>query len=89
LERFDRDYRSLSKTEKDAFKIAVKKFVEDLERGRGFRKGLRVKGVQSSAGTYEMAWAEDGRATFSYGPSVRNNEPHVIWRRIGSHDILG
>lgn len=88
LQRFNRDYDALSPEEKRAFKEAVAKFVEDLERGRGFRKGLRVKGVQGAPGIFEMTWADDGRATFSYGRSVRGNEPHVIWHRIGSHDVI-
>lgn len=89
LLRFNRDYEALNAEEKSAFKDAVRKFVEDLERGEGFRKGLRVKGVRGSPGVYEMTWAGDGRATFSYGNSVRKGEPHVIWRRVGSHDVIG
>ena len=88
LARFDRDYEALSPAQRTAFRAAVKKFVEDLERGEGFRKGLRVKGVQGSPGTYEFTWADDGRATFSFGKSLRGKEPHVIWRRVGTHDVL-
>lgn len=89
LLRFDRDYASLSSAEKTAFKAAVKKFVADLERGHGFRNGLRVKGVQGSSGLYEMTWADDGRATFSYGDSIRADEPHIVWHRVGSHGVIG
>ena len=35
-----------------------------------------------------MTFAPDGRATFTYGAPVRENEPHVAWRRIGTHDIF-
>jgi hypothetical protein len=89
LRRFDRDYDSLSPDAKSAFKGAVKKFVADLERGQGFRKGLRVKGVQGSPGLYEMTWAADGRATFSYGDSIRGDEPHIVWHRVGDHGAIG
>ncbi len=88
LPRFDRDWAELSAEQKAAFKGAVRKFVDDLERGRGFRKGLRVKGVQGSPGIYELTWADDGRATFQYGESPAKGEPHVIWRRIGTHSVL-
>jgi hypothetical protein len=88
LQRFDRDYAALSPAEKRAFKEALRKFVEDLERGQGFRKGLRVKGVQGAPGVFEMTWADNGRATFSYGRSLRGTEPHVIWHRVGSHAVL-
>jgi hypothetical protein len=85
---FNRDARTLSPDEHEALKIAVEKFVEDLKRGEGFRKGLRVKGVQGAKGVFEMTWADDGRATFEYGPPVREGEPHIIWRRVGGHRIL-
>jgi hypothetical protein len=62
--------------------------VADLERGQGFRKGLRVKGVQGSPGLYEMTWAGDGRATFSYGASIRADEPHIVWHRVGDHGVI-
>lgn len=87
LPRFLRDYAALTPEQRLAFKRAVDRFVVDLERGR-FRAGLRIKGVQGTPGAYEMTWAPDGRATFEYGTPLRGEEPHVIWRRIGSHTIL-
>jgi hypothetical protein len=35
-----------------------------------------------------MTWAPNGRATWQYGPEQRPGERHVIWRRIGTHDIF-
>jgi hypothetical protein len=35
-----------------------------------------------------MTWAPDGRALFSYGESVLAGQPHVIWERIGGHEIF-
>ncbi len=35
-----------------------------------------------------MGTGPAGRATFKYGTEVRPGTPHVIWRRIGTHDIL-
>ena len=65
----------------------VDEFVEDLRRGV-FRKGLRIKRVHKVEGVWEITWAPDGRATFHYGPSIRPGDPHIIWRRIGGHEIL-
>jgi hypothetical protein len=87
LPGFLRDYQALTDDERAAFRRAVAKFVSDLRVGQ-FRRGLRVKGVQGSEGVFEMTWAGDGRATFQYGPEVRRGEPHVVWRRIGTHAIL-
>ena len=88
LPRFWRDWTRLSSEAQEAFLAAVDKFIDDLETGRGFRSGLRVKGVRGTPGAYELTWAPDGRATFSYGRSIVGDEPHVIWRRIGTHEIL-
>ena len=86
-DRFRRDYAKLTAAQKAAFREAVAKFVADLPSGR-FRPGLRVKGVQGADSVFEMTWADDGRATFEYGPAVREAEAHIVWRRIGTHDIF-
>ena len=67
---------------------AVAEMLEDLRSRVGFRVSLRVKSVQGHPGVFEMTWANDGRATFSYGSEQRPGEAHIIWRRIGGHDIL-
>lgn len=88
LPSFIKDWKRLRPTDQRAFLEAVKRFVADLRRGGGLRPGLRVKGVQAAEGIFELTWASDGRATFSYGPEERPGEPHIIWRRIGTHEIL-
>jgi hypothetical protein len=88
LLRFMREFTKLSDAEQDQFIDAMKVMVTDLRAGRVFRSGLRVKGVQGYPGVFEMTWADDGRATFMYGAEQRPGEAHIIWRRIGGHDIL-
>jgi hypothetical protein len=88
LDSFRTDYKQLTHEQRQAFKAAVRQFVEDLKRGQGFRPGLRVKGVRIRKGVFEMTWSGDGRATFSYGTSPHPGDVHIIWRRIGGHDIL-
>lgn len=88
LPRFGADCDDLTPAQQAAFLVAVVLFVEDLQAGRRFRKGLRVKGVKGAPGVFEMTWAPDGRATFRYGEPVREGEPHIVWRRIGTHDIF-
>lgn len=87
LPQFDRDFAALTKEQKRAFRAAVHKFVADLERGT-FRAGLRVKGIRSARGIFELTWAPNGRATFEYGTPIREGEPHIVWRRVGTHDVL-
>jgi hypothetical protein len=88
LARFGADFDVLSPKQQAAFLVAVTQFVDDLRSGREFRKGLQVKGVQGATGIFEMTWADDGRATFEYGEAVIAGEPHIIWRRVGTHAIL-
>jgi hypothetical protein len=84
--QFDRDWKGLSSADCDRYRVAFRRFDADLGAGR-FRPGLRVKGVQGAPGVFEMTWAPNGRATFEYGVS-KGSGAHVIWRRIGTHDIL-
>jgi hypothetical protein len=88
LPAFDADWKALSHDDRGRFRAAIAAFVEDLGGGHGFRPGLRVKGVRGRRGVFDMTWAPDGRATFSYGASLQEGEPHVIWRRIGTHSIF-
>lgn len=92
LPRFTNDLDRLTPQQRYRFRRTVAAFVDDLRTGRQFRPGLRVKRVQRAAGIYERTWSMGtgpaGRATFEYGSEVRPGTPHVIWRRIGTHDIL-
>ena len=85
--QFGRDYDGLTSAQQLAFRTALARFIADLRQGR-FRPGLRVKRVQGYAGVWEMTWAPNGRATFQYGDEIRPGEPHIIWRRLGTHDIF-
>jgi hypothetical protein len=88
LDSFWRDWNGLTPEQQRLFHTALEKFVADLRGGKGFRSGLRVKGVRGAEGIFELTWAGDGRATFAYGRAVKGEEPHIIWRRIGSHRIF-
>jgi hypothetical protein len=85
--RFDKDWADLDATDRAQFRKAVRNFITDLEKGT-FRPGLRVKRVQGTDGVFEMTFAPDGRATWQYGEERVPGLAHVIWRRIGTHDIL-
>ncbi len=85
---FGKDFALLDPADEQRFRRKVREeFVSDLEAGK-FRAGLRVKGVHGAQGVFEMTWAPDGRATFEYGEEQIAGEPHVIWRRVGTHDVF-
>ncbi len=88
LARFGTDFDSLSAPQQAAFLAAIEAFVSDLSAGSGFRPGLRVKGVKGARGVFEMTWVPDGRATFEYGGAIADKEPHIIWRRVGTHAVF-
>ncbi|PZT76671.1 MULTISPECIES: hypothetical protein [unclassified Streptomyces] len=48
------------------------------ERAR-FQDCVRKKFVPDAAG---------GRATWQYADEVRAGEPHIVWRRVGGHEIF-
>lgn len=86
-ERFLGEFRRLTPEQQRRFKEALQWFVDDLASGT-LRPTLRVKRVTSHPGVWEMNWDSDGRATFEYGAAELPNERHIIWRRIGAHDIF-
>jgi hypothetical protein len=67
---------------------AVAMLVDDLRVGGRPRPTLRVKRVITHPGVWELSWAPDGRATFTYGEEQIPGHPHIVWRRIGTHDIF-
>jgi len=86
--RFLADYAKLSPAQQAAFRRATQLFREGLATGE-FHPSLRVKGFKSEPGWYEMSWAPDGRALWAYGNPVRSNTgPHIVWLRVGTHDIF-
>jgi hypothetical protein len=87
--RFDREFRRLSRELQRAFLRVLPLFIGGLRSSPpDFPPRLRVKRVEGSHGVWEMSFSADGRATFEYGPERIAGNPHVVWRRIGTHDIL-
>ena len=85
--RFERNRKQLTPESRALSQpVNTGQYVPDLARGV-FRAGLQVTGVQAAPGVSAMTWAPDSRATFSYRPGQQAGEPHLIWRRIGTHDI--
>lgn len=82
-----RDYARLTDVQVRAWVRMRRRFVAGLK-ARHLDPALRVKRVQGHPGVWEITWAPDGRATFHYGDEVRPGDPHVVWRRIGTHEIL-
>ena len=90
---FQRDRNKLTDAQAERFKARLTDFIDDLremETGQRswFRPGLRVKKLTDTPDVYEMSWAPDGRAAFAMGDPIVANKLHIVWLRVGSHDIL-
>ncbi|MFC9431659.1 hypothetical protein [Streptomyces sp. NPDC056987] len=89
LPRFTTDLQHLTPTQRRRFRrVVLDAFVHDLRPGHQFRPGLRIKRVRCAPGVYELTWAPDGRATWSYGPERLAGECHIVWRRVGTHSVF-
>lgn len=86
--RFERDFKRLGPAERTRLERARSRFVGDLEASRPFRAGLRVMRVAGTDDVREMTWAPDGRATWQYGARDDDGAMVIVWRRVGTHDIL-
>ncbi|MFJ1839903.1 hypothetical protein ACIOJ9_39340 [Streptomyces sp. NPDC088175] len=86
--RFTTDHHRLTPEQRQRFRrIVTRAFVPDLRAGQ-FRNGLRIKRVRCAPGVYELTWDRNGRATWSYGKARIQGKRHIVWHRIGTHDIL-
>jgi len=91
LPRFLRDWERLGAEQRRAFLSAhvCSSLVWLVSRScRSYGSSAFRERVQGEPGVWEMTWAADGRATFSYGAEVVAGQPHVIWRRVGTHDVF-
>jgi hypothetical protein len=89
LALFKREYRRLTPEQQARFKVAVAKLIVALSQTPPRVPGEPlVNTLAGHRGVYELRFARDGRATFTFAPPVREGKPHVIWRRIGAHEVL-
>lgn len=86
-QEFVRDWSRLTLTQRRRFKAAVRRFVEDLKAKRSPHPGFGIERFEGREGVFEFHWAPDGRAPFAYGTSPRPGDVHIVWLRIGTHDI--
>ncbi|HEX6123547.1 MAG TPA: hypothetical protein VFY89_10325 [Ktedonobacterales bacterium] len=89
LPEFLREFYALSPARQRIFAKAVAKMVEDMRARKPLRSSLRVSVLGGHPNIYEMTWdMPNGRATFMFGAERIPGEPHIIWRRIGGHEIF-
>ncbi len=81
------DYHRLIPAQRRQFLTAVMKLVYDLKTG-DVRSSLRIKDYRRIEGMYEMTWGPNGRALSRYGDAKRSGDTHIIWHRVGTHDIF-
>ncbi|MFG3532443.1 hypothetical protein ACGF8B_37855 [Streptomyces sp. NPDC047917] len=91
LPRSTAERHRLTPEQRRRLRQTVTAFVHDPRAEGRFRAGLRVKHLSGFPGIHELTWSMGtgpaGRATWSYGPE-RKRGAHIVWRRIGTHDIF-
>ncbi|MEO7000574.1 MAG: hypothetical protein ABI068_02060 [Ktedonobacterales bacterium] len=86
--QFLREFAKLSEDEQDQFILAMKHMVEDMRDGRGFRPGLRIKGVQGHPGVFEMTWRRMVAPRSPTAPSASPARRILSGGASARHDIL-
>ncbi|MGI8553040.1 MAG: hypothetical protein ACR2PL_19985 [Dehalococcoidia bacterium] len=95
LPRFWNDFAGLTAAQQDLALAACAEFRVILKVWEGtnrrqspkFPRRLGVTRMVGHPNVLELAWAPDGRCTWHYGRPQRPGMVHVVWRRVGSHDI--
>ena len=93
---FENDLRHLKQTERDQFRSALREFIDSLLQWEDvgcpwpppFPAALRIKDLSGYPGLWELTWARDGRCTWRFGSQLLPGKAHVVWRRIGGHEIF-
>jgi hypothetical protein len=87
LAQFTRDYAKLTPEQRQRFHAAAKKLVAPLSTTPPGDIGRPlVRELDGHPGYWELWFDKDLRAIYTFGQSVRKDQPHVIWCRIGSED---
>ncbi len=89
LPRARRDLGRLAHKERARFFDRLEDLISDLSSPhRQVRNGLRFKPMKGMSDIYEMTWMSNRRATLEFGDEYRVGDPHLVIRRVGTHDVL-
>jgi mRNA-degrading endonuclease YafQ of YafQ-DinJ toxin-antitoxin module len=89
LAQFKRDYRKLTREQRERFRAAAKKVIAPLSTTPpGEPTQPLVRELQGHPGFFEVYVDRDTRAVYTFGQAVRPGQPHIIWCRIGGQDAL-
>jgi hypothetical protein len=89
LGQFKRDYVNLTVRQREQFRAAAKKFVAPLSTTPPGELGQSlVREVKGHPGFWELRIDRELRAIYTFGTSIRQGQPHVIWCRVGAEDAL-
>jgi hypothetical protein len=66
----------------------VRQLIADLRAGAGrFHPSFRVHRIDARRSVWSLRFGADLRATFSYGTPHHESDTHIVWRRIGRHNV--
>ena len=89
LALFKREYRKLTPEQKARFRVAVAKLVAALQQTPPSLPGdPLVHPLAGHRGVYELRFRARRAGDVHVRRAGARRTPHVIWRRIGGHDVL-
>ncbi|MGZ4183901.1 MAG: hypothetical protein ACXVUE_03320 [Solirubrobacteraceae bacterium] len=89
LAQFKRDYEKLTQPQRDRFRAAARMFVAPFSTAPLTDVGgALVRELRDHHGFYELRLDVDTRAIYTFGNAIRRGQPHVVWCRIGSDEVL-
>jgi hypothetical protein len=89
LARFDREFRRMPRELQAAFLAMLPTFIAALRTTPPtFLPALRVKRVQGRQEAWEITFAPGRSRDLRIRRSDHPGTPHIIWRRVGTHDVL-
>jgi len=96
--RFESEYLRLKEPERKLFLAARNEFIKALLRWEAqgcrpspptFPDALQVQDVKGHTGIWELTWEKkNGHCTWEFGNQVLPGKAHIVWRRIGGHEIF-
>src|SRR5206468_1307424 len=90
LAQFKRDYRNLTKEQRERFRAAARRVIAPLSTtppGEPTQMPL-VRDLEGHPGFFELYVDRNTRGVYTFGPAVRHGQPHIVWCRIGGEEAL-
>lgn len=88
-DQFWNEWDRLHLSRQERFLKARDEFVACLKKKRPFPAHLDIHPLKSQKGVFIFCFGPDNRALFRYGDEQAPGDAHILWLRIGGHEVEG